>query len=305
MAESHLGAIDLNLLVILDALLEERSVTRAADRVGMTQPAMSHALGRLRKLFDDPLLLRTPRGMVPTARAEALIEPVRRALGELERAVFHRPAFDPLVERRSFSIGAADYAETVLLPPLLEQIGKKAPGIDLMVRVFRAEDMEEDLESGQLDLAITVLQDNEQPAVVQKRLFQERFVCVVRKDHPNVGEALTLEEYVSLSHALISPRGRKGGYVERELAKLGLSRRVALTVPHFLVAPMVVAQSDLVLTLPERLAKIFASMLPLRVVDPPLPVPGFNVSQVWHERQQHDPAHVWLRGLIMEVSRGL
>lgn len=193
----------------------------------------------------------------------------------------------------------------MILPPLLARLAKEAPGIDIIVRQLRMEDVDEQLETGIVELAIGVLNDKDKPAMFQQRLFQEQFVCVVRADHPQVGATLSLEQFVELNHALISPRGNRGSFVDNELKRLGLSRRVALTVPHFLVAPLVVARSDLVLTVAKRIARTFEEVLPLRVVEPPIELPGFSVTQFWHERQQQDPAHIWLRSLIMDLCRDL
>ena len=300
-----LGAVDLNLLVVLDAILAEGSVTRAARRVGLTQPAMSQALARLRKLFDDPLFVRTPRGMVATARAADLASPVRRALAEIDRALASRSTFDPRTAKRAFTLAALDYAELVILPPLLHRLARGAPGIDLRVRALRQVDIEEELETGTVDLGIAVLAPGDEPALYGQKLFGERFVCVARADYPKLGATLSLAEYAALDHALIAPRGRPGSVVDAELAKHGLARRVALVVPHFAVAPLVVARSDLVLTVPHHVARTFVDLLPLRIVPPPLDLPGFDVVQLWHERQQQDPAHVWLRGIVLDVCRSL
>jgi DNA-binding transcriptional LysR family regulator len=299
--------LDLNLLVALDALLVEGNVTRAAERLGLSQPAMSHALNRLRVLLDDPILVRTPRGMVPTPRAEELAPAIHAALDDIDRALRGRPPFDPSTARRAFTIAAVDLSELTILPPLLARIAEDAPGIDLLVRPLRLDTIEEELESGLVDVAFVVLNADDDLGALRQRLFHESFVCVVRADHPTVGEALTIEEFVALDHALVGPRGRRGGFVDSELARLGLTRRVALMVPHFLVAPMVVAKSDLILTLPERIARAFAAILPLRIVPTPAPLTlaGFDVSQIWHERQSLDPAHAWLRGLIADVCRKL
>jgi DNA-binding transcriptional LysR family regulator len=300
-----LSAVDLNLLVVLDAILTEGNVTRAAERVGMTQPAMSQALARLRRLFDDPLFVRTPRGMIATARASELAAPVRRALGEIDRALASSPSFDPRTARRAFTLATLDHGELVILLPLLQRLAAEAPGIDLRVRPLRFADLEEELESGAVDLAIGVLAPGDEPSLNGQKLFREHFVCMVRADHPEVGATLSLAEYVALDHALVSPRGRPGSLVDAELAKRGLERRVALVVPHFAVAPMIVARSDLVLTVPERIAHAFAAMLPLRTVPPPLELPGFDVVQLWHERRQQDRPHTWLRGLVLSVCRSL
>ncbi len=297
--------LDLNLLVALDALLAEGNVTRAAERLGLTQPAMSHALNRLRALLDDPLLVRTPRGMVPTPRAEELAPAIRSALDDIDRALRGRPSFDPATSTRCFTIAAVDHGELVILPPLLARISAEAPGVDLLVRPLRLDKLEEELESGVIDLAFGVISAEDNLATFRQRLFHESFVCLVRADHPKVGATISLEEFVALDHALVGPRGRRGGFVDSELQKLGLTRRVALMVPHFLVAPMMLAKSDLILTAPERIARAFAAILPLRIVPTPFELKGFDVSQMWHERQAHEPAHRWLRSLIVEICRTL
>jgi len=301
----RLSATDLNLLVAFDALVAEGSVTRAAARVGLTQPAMSHALGRLRKLFGDPLLVRTPQGMLPTPRAQELIVPIRHALGEIDRALTQQPAFDPKSARRPFSLACVDFGTLVVVPPVLARLRVEAPGADLLVRPLRSDHIERQLAEGEVDIGIGVLADFESKAVLRRKLFEERFACVVRAGHPAVGASLTLAEFVSLDHALIAPRGALGGHVDRALARHGLRRRVALAIPHFLAAPIVVSRTDLILTLPERVARTMAAMLPLRIVEPPLEVDGFTVSQYWHERQSRDPAHTWFRALVAGVCRGI
>lgn len=305
MSPPRLSATDLNLLVVFEALVVEGSVTRAAARVGLTQPAMSHALGRLRKLFGDPLLVRTPRGMLPTPRAQELIGPIRRALGEIDRALTQPQAFEPRTARRPFSIACVDFGSLVVVPPLLARLRAEAPGADLLVRPLRGDHIERQLAEGEVDIGIGVLADFETSAVLRQKLFDERFVCVVRAGHPAVGASITLSEFVSLDHALIAPRGALGGHVDRALAEHGLRRRVVLAIPHFLAAPILVSRSDLILTVAERIARTFAEMIPLRIVEPPLDVEGFTVSQYWHERQSKDPAHAWFRGLVAEVCRAI
>jgi DNA-binding transcriptional LysR family regulator len=299
----RLSSTDLNLFVAFDALVAEGNVTRAAERVGLTQPAMSHALARLRKLIGDPLFVRTSVGMSPTPRALELVVPVRRALGEIDRALREPPAFDPASAERSFTLAAVDFGSLVVLPPLLARLRKEAPGVDLMVRQLRNDAIERQLAEDEVDVAIGVLHDEAPPWMIQRRLFDDGFVCVVRADHPTAKGPLTLEEYLALDHALIAPRGKRGGYVDRELTRLGKKRRVVVTVPHFLVAPVLVAESDLVLTLPERVAKSMANMLPLRIIEPPIELRRFSMTAYWHERQSNDPAHGWLRGVISEVCK--
>ncbi|MGK3997623.1 LysR family transcriptional regulator [Sorangium sp. So ce1024] len=297
----HLASIDLNLLVVFDALLAEGSVTRAAARVGLSQSAMSHALGRLRALIDDPVLVRTPRGMIPTPRAQELAGPIREALAQIEATVARSPRFDPATARRSFSVATVDYVELILLPRLVQKLFADAPFVDLVARPYDS-DMWGSMETGKVDLAIGMF-----PTVpagfYRQRLLEEHYTCVVRRDHPVVRSKLTLKMYTSLPHALISPRGDGGGRVDEVLAEQGLSRRVALQIPHFLVAAHIVAQTDLVLTVPARIAQVFADMEALRVMKPPVELGGFSLDQVWHERQAKDPAHMWLRGIFAELAR--
>lgn len=302
MHEMHLAGIDLNLLVTLDALLTEHSVTRAAARLGLSQSAVSHALGRLRELFSDPLLVRGRGGMLMTPRAESLIMPLRRGLADLGRVVASGATFDPGRDSRRFFAAATDYVEATLLPPLLAHVTRTAPGVDLDLRPLAA-DLALALESGDLDVAMVAYRAPEAPGLRQKKLFAEDFVCVARRDHPAIdGDCLDLDTYTALAHALIAPSGRAGSVVDAALAELGRSRRVALRVPHFLVAPLVVAGSDLILTCPRRTAQALARTLPLTLLEPPLSLPAFDVWAVWHERYQHDPAHAWLRAAIQTAS---
>lgn len=298
----QLSELDLNLLVAFDALLQEGSVTRAARRVGISQPAMSNALKRLRLALEDELLVRAGGGMVPTPRALELHGPVRSALATLHRALNHDATFDPASARRHFRIVSTDYAEMVLLPGIAESLRERAPSVDLTVRPMGPE--LPGLAAGQLDLAVGVFRDV--PAGhVQQALFRDRFVCVARADHPRLQGGLDLDTYCDLQHVLISASGRGPGVVDHFLEREGRSRRVALRVPHFVVAPMVVARTDMVLTLASRLACRLAPMLNLQVLAPPLELPTFTIRQLWHERYRHDAGHRFLRGLVAEVARSV
>jgi DNA-binding transcriptional LysR family regulator len=302
----HLEALDMNLLVALRALLAERHVTRAAARIGLSQPAMSHALGRLRDVLGDPLLVRTPSGMRPTARAEAMRTPLERALEDLGRALASPAAFEPRTATRTFRIATNDYIELVLLPRLLAKIWSDAPGVD--VRVTNLTDKtNDDLAEGRVDVAIGVMGQFGAAAPPQglrfARVVKDRFVCVVREGHPVVKKRLSLDQFVSLSHALVAPRGGTGSVVDTALAALGKKRRVAVEVPHFLVAPHVVRETDVVLTLAERVALALAPLLGLRQLAPPLELSGFSMSMAWHDRQHIDPAHTWLRATVAHVAK--
>lgn len=306
MQHVHLEGLDLNLLVALRALLAEGHVTRAAARVGLSQPAMSHALARLRTLLGDPLLVRTPSGMRPTARAQAMTLPLERALEDLGRVLASPAPFEPRQSTRKFRIATTDYMELVLFPRLLARLWSEAPNVDIRI-VNLVGDRSEELAEGRVDLAMGLVGQFGNPGpragLHSHRLVSDRFVCVVRAGHPVVKKRLSMNDFIALPHALVAPRGSdSGGVVDTALALLGKKRRVAVEIPHFLVAPHIVRETDLVLTLAERIAKTLAPLLGLRQLAPPLELSGFSMSMVWHERQHADPAHEWLRGVIAKVS---
>ena len=296
----HLTAIDLNLLLSLDALLGERSVTLAARRVGLTQSAMSHALGRLRKLFGDPLLIRGAKQMLLTPRAEALAQPLREALSSLESAIGNRAAFTPRGATGVFAIACEDYISSLLVPSMVRRLSAEAPKLALDIQA-RAPDTSDKLESGEVDIAIGVFRG---PAsgMRQRLLFSENFACVVRRDHPVINKRLTLKRYVELPHILVGdgPRGR--GAVDAALERVGETRRVAARVATFLSAPLIVAETDLVLTIPARLAQRFARLYDLQVFAPPVVIADFKYHCRWHERWQNDPRHQWLRQVVAAES---
>ncbi|WP_234023079.1 LysR family transcriptional regulator [Sorangium cellulosum] len=302
---SELAALDLNLLVVLDALLAERHVTRAAARVGMTQPACSHALGRLRRALGDPLLVRGARGaMLLTPRAEALGPGLRAALQGLATALRGEAQFDPATARRRFRIAAGDYAELVLLPPLLSILAREAPGIDVwMVPLsLTREGVVAQLASGAADVAIGPPRGSWPDGLHMRALFEERFRCVLRRGHPAARGRLSLDRYCGLSHLLVTPRGTPGSFVDDALAALGRSRRVAAAVPHFLVAPHVIAATDLVATLGARIVDATAAPLGLSVLPPPIELASFSFSLIWHRRTQNDQAHRWLRDQVVKAA---
>lgn len=298
----HLEGADLNLAVVLHALLEERSVSRAARRLGLSQSATSHALARLRDLVGDPLFVRTREGLVPTARAEAMQDGVASGLSHLEAALFSVGVFDPGTARRTFRIGSSDYVEHVLLPPLLARLAVVAPGLDLW-SVVRPVDAKNALASGDLDLVVQPASDSDAlPGLHATELWDDAFVGVVRKGHPLLRGKLTLDRFAQADHAFIAPGGRPGGgVVDEALARTGRARRIAFMTPSFLVAPRVVAETDLVITLASRVASTFARSLPLQLFAPPLELPGFRIAMCWHERRERDPAHRFLREEIVRV----
>ena len=300
-APTDLSGINLNLVVALDALLSEANVTRAAERVGVTQSAMSHSLRQLRELLGDALLIRGRGGMVRTPRAEQLAAPLHRGLLELRRALANEPVFEPRTATRRFTLATGDYFAAALLPELLGMLGREAPGVDLVVRHLIPDQVASLMESGEVDLCVAAFPPPS-PGLRQQKLFTEDFVCVVREGHPAVRKGLDLETYLRLPHVLISPRGEGAGTVDIALAALGHTRRIALRLPYFLTAPLVVVHSDHVLTAPRRLVETFTGAWPLQVLPPPVELRSFDVVQVWHERFNDDPAHRWLRGMVHRAA---
>ncbi len=296
-------AIDPNLLPVLDALLQERNVSRAAQRLGRTQPAISHALARLREQLGDPLLVRVGQRFALTPRAEALREPLKALLGELSVLLRPPPTFAPATAERAFRLLATDYIAAVVLPPLIERVRSSAPGVDLNLRP-PSPDYTALLRDGESDLGFIVKRPAE-AGLRARKLFLDRFVCVLRHDHP-AGARLDLATFLRLPHALVAPLGNPGNFVDSALAELGHGkRRIALTVPHFFLAPAIIAASDLVITLPERVARLIAREHPLRVVPLPIRMAAFEVSLAWHERVHHDPGNTWLRAEIVAALRSL
>ncbi len=297
------GALDLALLRAFDALLGERHVTRAARRLNITQSAASHALGRLRRVLGDPLFVRGPHGVVPTDRAIALGPEVRSLLDRVELLGRSPGPLDPRRLERTFTLGGADFMEILLLPPLVRRLTKEAPMVNLSSRPITS-DSEPELESGALDMAIGVFRAPS-ARLVSRKLFEESFVCMLRRGHPALKGRMTVERFAALSHVLISPRGIGGGAVDDALAAHGLKRRVAIRTATFLAAPLLVAETDCVVTLPTRVAAVMARGRPLVLVPPPVRVAGFTVSMLFHERAKSDPAHAWLRARMIEAASAL
>ena len=291
--------LDLNLLRAFDAVLQERSVTAAAGRLRLTQPAVSNALSRLRALFGDPLFIRTPAGMDATPFARELGEPVRQALALLESALSHGPGFDPATSTRAFRFYMSDLGQIEFLPPLIERVQRAAPGVRLEAVAMEVEDIGDSLAAGALDLAVGFL-PGLGPPVRRKQLFRDPYVCLMRSDHPRIGKTLTRKNFTEASHALVSYRGGHR-VIEEALERAGLSRRIALRVPHFTVVPMVLERTDLILTLPARVARVFEQRGNFRSLPPPVPIPPADVGVHWHERFDADPGNRWLREQLLEL----
>jgi len=296
----RLAGIDLNLLTSLDALLDEKNVTRAARRLGVSQPAVSHNLRRLRELLGDPLLVRTSAGMQATPRAIELRPAVRAVLEAAEAVLQAAPAFDPARAARTFVLAMGDQAAFQLLPPLIERIAAVAPGITLQLRP-PPPDTTAALTEGAIELAVGVYGDS--PAGIQHELlWVEHFACVIRRHGPGTRGPLDLARYVARPHLLVAPRGLPGSVVDELLARAGHQRRIALVVPQFLVAPEIIATSDLVWTAPAGLAHALAERYPLAIRPPPLDIPRFRITMRWHLRLDRDPGLAWLRAQLRGVA---
>lgn len=292
----NIPALDLNLLLTLDVLLAELNVTRAARRLNLSQPSVSAQLARLRSIFNDPLLLPGPRGMLPTARAEMLREPLRLALESLQRAVAPPQAFDPAKANLTWRIAATDYMSSAIMLPVIGKLRVAAPDCRLAVFGLNPPLVAQQLEKAELDL-IFHTGDRAPETLHQRKLFSERYMLAGRIGHPHLHPGLTLDTFCQLEHLIVSPDG--GGFsaaTDSALAKIGRTRRVVLSVPHFLFMLEVLASSDMVAVLPERLVRRSTH---LQVIEPPLDVPGFDILMMWHERVQRDPAHQWLRQQIL------
>jgi DNA-binding transcriptional LysR family regulator len=297
MQGANLAAVDLNLLVVFDAVMAERSVTRAAERVRLTQPAVSHALSRLRALFRDPLFVRTPAGMEPTPLASSLGPRVAAVLREVGAILAPGQAFDPGTSDRTFSVGMSDYAAAVFLPAVARHVERTAPGVTLVARHTSHASGIEMLDVGEAELVVGNFPDPPQ-RLGSELLYQEGFLCALRAGHPALAGVFDLDAYLRCSHLNVSLRGEPTGYVDRVLARSRRRRRVALTAGHFLVAPDLAAATDLVATEPARVLRPAAARLGLELREAPFRLPPFEVVQMWPRRLTTDAGHIWLRSQV-------
>jgi DNA-binding transcriptional LysR family regulator len=294
-------AVDLNLLKAFDALMSERAVTRAAGRIGLSQPAMSHALSRLRALFADDLFVRTPNRMEPTARAREIAPLVSAAIEHIEAALNLSVGFDPAKSAGIFTAGMAEYAEVALVGRLAESFARQAPKATLRLTPVTGAEAAEQLDSGAIDVAASHLRAL--PAhLASMVLLRDPFVLIARRGHPLAAQPLSIEGYAALDHVLVSPRGDTTGAVDRALKDFGLKRRIALLVATYLALPSVLAASDLVATVPRRTARQIAAIAEIEIM--PLAIDlSVLVSMAWHRRAASEPAQIWFRSLLIEAAQ--
>ncbi len=302
----NISSVDLNLLVAFEALVEERHVTRAAARIGLSQPAMSNALARLRALFGDPLFTRGARGMTPTRRAMQLAGPVRAGLVQLRAAFAGPPAFDPAASARAFRLAMSDYAEMAVLAPALARVRAAAPGVQVIVR--RLERIfvppEAELRAGEFDAAVGFFPDASvlEAGTRSRDLFEEPNVCIARRGHAILRGRLTAARFAAAPQIGVFYRADTRGLVDSVLAAHGLSRRLQATTPHFLGVPHLVAASDLIATVPLGLAQRFRRSLAIEVRKLPIALPPFHMRLLWHAHNDDDPAQAWLRSMLTPAA---
>lgn len=293
----NIADLDLNVLLVFDAMLRHQSVTRAGQALNLSQPAMSAALAKMRGQLGDPLFVRTGHGMRPTPRAAQLAEPVKKILDLVRLDVLQQPAFDAATAHQAFTVITPDIGEIVFMPKILAHMQAHAPGISIRSVAISSEGAGEALEQGRADLAIGYFPDLARAGFYQQRLFKNTFVCIVRADHPRVRDKLTLAGFLAESHALVRPAGRTHLF-ERFMEEKQIKLDVRAELSHFASLLTIVSNSDLVATVPRDIAHVFATLARVRLVEPPLQPPSFHLMQHWHTVVNTDPANIWLRQLV-------
>ena len=295
----ELHEIDLNLLVVFNQLLVERRVSKVADNLGISQPAVSNSLAKLRKLFGDELFLRTPKGMEPTPFADQLAESVSYALAMIHSGVNQRTSFEPSSAKRSFTIGMTDIGEIYFLPTLIECLRREAPGVTLSTVRNTAVNVREELEAGKVDLAIGLLPQLK-AGFFQRRLFTQSYVCLMRRGHRLDKRKISLAEFSAAEHLVVVSAGTGHGKVDELLQRSGIERTVRLTVPHYVSVGHILQGSDLITTVPERLADRLLDHFGLAKVAHPAKLPDIAINVFWHAKYHRSPANRWLRGILFE-----
>ncbi|MBW0234997.1 MULTISPECIES: LysR family transcriptional regulator [Pseudomonas] len=296
----NLSKVDLNLFVVFDAIYTEGNLTRAGQIIGITQPAVSNALARLRESFNDPLFVRTAQGMVPTPMAQNIISPVRSALALLRVSVQESRTFNPLQANKTFRISMTDLSEAVILPPLFQRLRRHAPAVVVESFLSHRRETTSDLAAGRLDFAVDAPL-NTDPQVRHVKLMEDRYVCAMRQEHPLADKsAISLDDYLGLTHIHISTRRNGLGEVDLALGKMGQQRKITLRSQHYLMASNVLQQTDMVMTVPERFARRHA----LHFVALPLnELPTVETHLYWHESTEQDPANRWMREQLIELCQ--
>jgi DNA-binding transcriptional LysR family regulator len=296
--------LDLNLLVVLDMMFVERRTTRTAERLGMSQPMVSYALAKLRHAFADDLFVREGNAMRPTPFAERLREPVHRVVATVAQEILRDHFFNAATTTHRFTFCLSDIGELVFLPIILQAFRTEAPLATIRCISLSPRELESGLADGSVDLALGYFPDLTAHAMYRQGLFDHPFAVLLRRDHPLIGDSISLEAFLDADHAVVQQEGRSQEIFERRMTELGLSRRVAIQLPHFMSAPMIIAHSDIIMTVPLGVAKAYSQMEQLRWLPPPIDVPPIEIKQYWHRRAHHDRQSLWLRGLICRYFLG-
>ena len=296
----ELHQLDLNLLVVFNQLLIERRVSKVADNLGISQPAVSNSLAKLRKIFGDDLFLRTPKGMEPTPFADQLAESVSYALAMIHSGVNQRTTFEPSTAKRDFTIGMTDIGEIYFLPALIERLRREAPGVTLSTMRNAAINLRDELESGKVDLALGLLPQLK-AGFFQRRLFSQSYVCLMRHGHRLDKRRMSLAEFSAAEHLVVISAGTGHGKVDELLLRSGVERTVRLTVPHYVSVGHILRGSDLIATVPERLADRLVEPFGLVKVPHPAKLPDVAINVFWHAKYHRSPANRWLRGVVFEL----
>lgn len=300
----NLDDFDLNLLRIFDALWQKQHVGRAAASLGLSQPAFSYSLKRLREQLGDQLFIRTRSGMQPTAEAERLAPTISAILEQVRGQLLSVQPFDPASSTRTFTLSMSDLGEMVFLPKLLKRLSRIAPGVNVRTFAGRPGDLMAAMENGELDLMMGYFPDTRGADVFQQRLFSHGFICLARAGHPGVADGMNMEAFLALPHAAIYAEGRSQEIVEQYFKEHGIRRRLQLQTQRFLSIPFVIAATDMVVTIPEAVGEMFSQLAGIRTFRPPMALPGFDIKQYWHRRQHNDVANRWLRGVTQALFSG-
>jgi DNA-binding transcriptional LysR family regulator len=299
----ELRDIDLNLLIVFNELLRLQRVSAVALALGTSQPAISNALNRLRRLLGDELFLRTSKGMVPTPFAESLAEPIGAALGAIHHSLNARSSFDPVSSKRAFTVAMTDIGEIYFLPALMEKLSKTAPGVTLSTVRNNTANLREEMEGGRVDLAIGFLPDLK-AGFFQRRLFRQRYVCIFRKGHPLVGkgttQGITLKAFSAAEHVAIVAEGTGHGLVDEVIQRSGVTRQVRLRVPHFVAVGHILQTTDLIAVVPQAYANRTLKPFGLETAPCPVKIPDIVINVLWHAKNHREPGNQWLRQLVVE-----
>lgn len=296
----ELRQIDLNLLVIFNQLLLDRRVSTTADKLGLSQPAVSNALKRLRTLLKDELFVRTAKGMEPTPYAMHLVEPIGYALGTLQNALNQRDSFDPATSQRTFTLGLTDIGEIYFMPTLMETLSRVAPHIKISTLRHHTGHLGEDMAAGTVDIAVGLL-PNLTTGFFQRRLFKQRYVCVFRQGHPLADNPISMAQYKSLSHVGVTSANTGHSEVDAWLQRKGIERQIQLHVPHFVAVGHILQSSDLIATVPERFADKCAGPFQLETSPLPFKLPDIAINLFWHAKYNREPANMWLRQRMVDL----